>query len=280
MAAGCNGGSALGIVSLKSRMISSTDAPGIHAEALTRLLSGEISCLVVRGFIEDQIAALICERLMDLPDFLPHKDVPGLQVLGYSHFQAVRDPELFCSYSRIGKTLQRRLEEISSPEMSPFQTLLDYLCANTNRVVEKLSLEQESELAPFTVRACHYDVGIEPHQDLLAAESPAEKIPRKFTRQLAVNLFLSAADDGGDLEIFDLGPDDTGYDNLDDGPKSVEPESLPEPCVSVRPKTGDLILFDSTLVHRVLENSGAKPRMTLSCFAATSTESSKLRYWV
>ncbi|WP_343211466.1 putative 2OG-Fe(II) oxygenase (plasmid) [Aliisedimentitalea scapharcae] len=251
-----------------------------HEQALMSLLSGELTCLVIRKFIKSETASTATASLIQREEFVDHDDVPGLKVLGLSHFQAVRTPHLFQRYSEVGAGLEEMLENACRPLPSPFGSLKSYLAKHANKSIEILELENEPPPAPFTVRSCGRKIGIEPHQDILLAESPKERIAASFSRQLAANIFLAGPDAGGELEIFELGPGDTGYKNLEDGPKTIAEDQLPSAAITVSPRTGDLVMFDSTMVHIVHANQDPKPRVTLACFIASQHDNGVLYYWV
>lgn len=225
-------------------------------------------------------ASATIEGLEQQQDFVGHADVPGLKVLGLSHFQAVRNPEIFERYSRIGAELEALLHATCDPNPSPFEALKSYLTRHLDMSVKNLELKNELPLAPFTIRSCDHDIGIEPHQDVLSAESPTDEFALDVSAQLAANIFLASTTEGGELEIFDLSPQDTGYLNLDDGPKTVAEDKLPRASIKVSPKTGDLILFDCTKVHIVRRNKSRSARVTLACFLAKRRNDETLYYWV
>lgn len=251
-----------------------------HRRALGALLTGELTCLVIENFVTAATARTVIEGLNKQQEFVDHVDVSGLRVLGWSHFQAVRDPLIFDRYSQLGAKLEALLVSICDPVPSPFQSLKTYLGLHSNFSLKQLVLKGEPSPSPFTIRSCGEDIGIEPHQDILSAESPSEEFAASLSKQLAVNIFLASAARGGELEIFDLGPEDTGYENLNEGPKTVSINQLPSTSIRVSPKTGDLILFDCTKVHIVRPNKDSRPRITLACFLATTSYDNALHYWV
>ena len=251
-----------------------------HKNSLKALFLGELTCLVVENFVSDAVANTAIDGLNKHQDFVDHADVSGLKVLGWSHFQAVRDPTIFERYSKLGASLEGLLESICDPEPSPFQLLKKYLNLHSNSKLEQLVLDDEPSTSPFTVRSCGENIGIEPHQDILSAESPSDEFAAGISTQLAVNIFLASARQGGELEVFDLGPKETGYQNLDDGPKTISIDELPSTSIKVSPKTGDLVLFDSTKIHIVRPNKDLRPRITLACFLAKRGGDESLYYWV
>lgn len=256
------------------------EASELSKQDFERMLAGETACLIVRNFMDSKVSRCIARSIEASPELLVHEDVPGLKVFGLSHFQAVRSPDLADLYSELGQKLRSLLVRYSEPDQSPFEHLLQTIEAATDFSVEALPLRSGVPIAPFTIRVCELDVGIEPHQDILSAEIPGEPVAESLDRQIAVNIFLAAPKAGGLLEMFELDTADTGYKNLNEGPKSVPIEDLPRPAISVRPNDGDLLFFDSSYVHRVVENAHKSSRITLACFLGVQEEIRRLVYWV
>ena len=268
-------------MTLSIQKINYHTAEGIeHKQALSSLLARELTCLVIENFVAEDAASATIEGLEQQQKFVEHADVPGLKVLGLSHFQAVRNPEIFEKYSHLGSKLETLLQSTCGPSPSPFHCLKSYLRQNLDVPIKNLKLQNELSLAPFTIRSCGQDIGIEPHQDVLSAESPLDEFALNVSMQLAINIFLSSTAEGGELEIFDLNPKDTGYINLDEGPKTFSEEKLPRESIRVSPKTGDLIIFDCTKLHIVRPNKSSSARVTLACFVAKVNNKETLRYWV
>ena len=255
------------------------DDPKIHIDAFIALVEGRVSCIICKRFLPEGHAEAITRDLLDSEFFVDHADVPGLKVLGLSHFQAVRDISLFSFYSNFGSLIEEKFREICAPIASPFDLFLSYMTEVWVFGIRKMTLKGEPPFAPFTIRSCGKGIGIEPHQDILSAESPEVEKAAQLQLQLASNIFLSTSSRGGDLLLFNLVQNDTGYTDLNGGPMTIPIEKLPKPSITISPEIGDLIIFDCTKVHMVTNNEEGKHRITVSSFMALQNMESEILYW-
>jgi hypothetical protein len=207
-----------------------------------------------------------------------HDDVPGLEVLGLSHFQAAR-----------AETAARRYrdtaaERIGWLDVSPAGTshLLDrvtaYLSSAADRPISRLRLPTEGLLAPFTVRIFSAGVGIEAHQDVLAAESPGDPAAAAITHQFSVNVYLECPADGGELILDRFIGRRPQYSSLADGPVGI-PDSELETELRLQPRSGSLVLTSSYRVHSVAPVGHGGRRITFSLFLAELPNDGTMYYW-
>jgi 2OG-Fe(II) oxygenase superfamily len=116
--------------------------------------------------------------------------------------------------------------------------------------------------------------GALPHWDDISRELPASQLDDPPDAQLALNLFLSAPEHGGETLVWHRAwvPSDEehrqgfGYDVAMLGEQA---------SVALKPRTGDAIIINSCAYHSVLPCEGR--RTTLSCFAGVTDAG--LRVW-
>jgi len=142
-----------------------------------------------------------------------------------------------------------------------------------------MELPTEGKLAPLTVRIYHEGVEIEPHQDILAVESPDDPEAQSLVAQFGANVYLTTSDYGGDLQLYDEQYTIENYNDLSLGPRVVSRDKIPAPSVTITPHAGDLILFPSRRLHAVSKVSGESPRVTVSFFVGASDSQAPLRIW-
>jgi hypothetical protein len=240
--------------------------------------NSEIAALRIRNLISASACEDIAARLLASEEIVRHADVEGLRVLGLSHFQVARNVALRSKYAEEARTSAGTLRFLSAPHASPFDSALAFLAQSWSGGCQIMTLPTEGNLSPFTIRIYGNGVGIDPHQDILSAESPNDAKARVFTTQLAANIYLSMGE-GGALEIFDEAHSATGYTDLSEGPKVVERDRLPPPEVTLEPEVGDLVVFPSRRVHAVAPNRGEIPRITVSFFIGVMSEQEPLQLW-
>lgn len=257
------------------------DALGEHPgpTLLSELWTGSFPAFRVRNLVSTAACQQLTERLLNDPALIDHSDVKGLSVLGLSHFQAARDSELARRYIIDAPSHASRLRSLSSPYASPFDSAFTFLAQCWSPGCQLMELPTEGILAPFTVRIYRDGVEIEPHQDILAAESPDDPVANSLVAQFAANIYLSMGSSGGALEIYDIDHSSTGYKDLSAGPRVISRDRLPQPSVILAPLVGDLIVFPSRHVHAVAPTRGNDPRITISFFLGIQDAQTQLKIW-
>lgn len=265
---------------IRSKAVTEIDAFGDRADAnlLSALWNGEIAAVRVNNLVSTAACEMLTARLLASDTIVDHADVEGLRVIGLSHFQAARDAELAIRYQNEACTSEGFLRALASPYASPFDSAVAFLAQMWRPGCQFMQLRTEGLLAPFTIRIYCAGVGIEPHQDILSAESSNDMAAKALNRQFGANIYLSMGTNGGSLELFDTDYSKTDYKNLAYGPRVVSRDSLPKP-VTIRPKVGDLIVFSSHRIHAVAESEGEVARITISFFVGVEDEKSPLKIW-
>ncbi len=250
-----------------------------NCNVLSGLRSGEFLALRVHNLVSTMVCRQLTERLMASSEIVDHSDVEGLRVIGLSHFQMARDPELAGQYFDQSKAIPGFLRALASPYASPFDSAVALLAQWWEAGCQFMNLPTEGPLSPFTVRVYHHGVGIEPHQDILSAESPNDPYARLLADQFGANIYLSMGSVGGALELFGADVSMADYKDLSEGPRVVPRESLPDPLVTLTPLEGDLIIFRSRYIHAVTESMGGSPRITVSFFIGLHDDHAPLKIW-
>ena len=242
------------------------------------LWHGDYAAVRVRSLVSVDACRLITERILESAITVNHADVSGLRVIGLSHFQAVRNLELKERYWNEARTSGGVLRALSVPYSSPFDSALAFLAQVWPFGCQIMELPTEGPLTPFTIRLYGDSVGIEPHQDILSAESPTDVVASSLTKQFGANIYLSMGTNGGDLELFETDYSQTQYKDLAHGPHVIARELLANP-VMITPEIGDLLIFSSHRVHAVTATSGEVPRITVSFFIGVENDQSSLKIW-
>jgi hypothetical protein len=246
---------------------------------LSVLRDGEAVALRIRNLVSRELCDHLTARLADSTSIVDHRDVEGLRVIGFSHFQVARDPGLRNQYTEEARSTAATLRRLSSPFASPFDSAIGFLLQAWPAGCRVPILPTEGPLSPFTVRVYGEGVGIEAHQDILSAESPADPDAASLTDQFGANIYLSTSTVGGALEIFSATESATGYKDLSGGPQVVPRDRLSRPDARIQPDVGDLVIFSTRRVHSVEPSGGTVPRITISFFIGVQDERSPLWIW-
>lgn len=114
--------------------------------------------------------------------------------------------------------------------------------------------------------------GIEPHTDRADWDLPCAETAA-FRAQLFVNVYLTQAERGGDLELWTMEiPTRAEYDRLRSGVSSfaLERSLLPEPAQVVSVGPGTLVIANASRPHAVTACAGAGERLSVSGFLGYS----------
>lgn len=121
-------------------------------------------------------------------------------------------------------------------------------------------------------------VDLTPHTDDLERNTPPGH-GRPLLSQLSSNIYLQIPEDGGELEIWGIEPDEEQYKRLrGERAYGIERPLLPPPDFVVKPEPGDLILLNPRLIHAV-RPSASSTRITLGVFIGYYGEHQPLAYW-
>jgi hypothetical protein len=253
--------------------------PRPSIDVISALRTGKLAAVRVYNLVSIAVCQVLTERLLASHTIIDHTDVEGLRVIGLSHFQAVRTPELAEHYLSEAQTSAGALRALAWPYASPFDSAVALLAQWWPAGCQIMKLPTEGILSPFTVRIYYHGVGIDPHQDKLSAESPNDPAAGSLIDQFGANLYFSMPTLGGSLEIFDADVSATNYVNLEQGPQIIPRDSLPAPSVTIKPSTGDLIIFSSRHIHAVTASEGEGLRITVSFFVGIQDAQSQLKIW-
>ncbi len=113
-----------------------------------------------------------------------------------------------------------------------------------------------------------------PHQDMTAWDIKDCKESQTIKKQFSVNLYLQHTDHGGALTIYDCQIDEENeyqkifLENLKKGHSASHEDMIKNnfKFLTLIPKTGDMIIFNSQKMHAVSKNMSTKSRITQSFF--------------
>lgn len=96
--------------------------------------------------------------------------------------------------------------------------------------------------------------------------------------QLAINIYLQMPETGGELQLW-LREPDAEQDERQRQTDGLDPAELGAPALTIRPENGDLVIFNSQLIHGVKPGEGNTQRVTMSFFVGYRGEGKPLSYW-
>ncbi|MDB9372597.1 2OG-Fe(II) oxygenase [Nodularia sphaerocarpa] len=202
--------------------------------------------------------------------------------IGQSYFEThgsdgKTDPVALANYLDKVDYFQNQIRSACLPYASPLDRLWEML--DQVMGVECVSIEGKP-MTPGLVRVFPENFEFIPHNDIFHRDAPDVKIAEKINTHWAANIYLKTAPEGGRLQLWSqrftevelqqmtLVGSEFGYDR----------NKLPQPDVEVETQPGDLLLFDSTLVHAVTPiHKGI--RVNISSFVGYR-QNMPLLYWI
>lgn len=258
-------------------------AEALDVDAVEALAEGEILAIVVPGFTPQATCTSISQRLiMDhrLSGYATADGAASIKKIGIPLFEAAgQDPEKLEGYYTAAAQTIRFLREMSRPAAYPMDQLRLVLQELWPAGADFETLLTGRKMFVGMPRVFDKSSGALPHVDRLAWDVPGIASARTIIAQIAANIHLRTADEGGEVEIWSDVPDREEYENLRlAGSYGLDQNQLPPPDVVIKPNVGDLILFNSNHIHAVRACHGG-PRVTVSCFIAYRGTSKPLTWW-
>ena len=116
------------------------------------------------------------------------------------------------------------------------------------------------------------------HHDILSKDAPDSFRAHSLKCQIACNVYLSMPLQGGELWIWNREIGEKEFDAMRGSSYGIEPKLLGEPSIVLKPEAGDMIMFNSRLMHAVSTGNDG-PRLSISCFVGFRSQSSPLTLW-
>lgn len=228
---------------------------------IERLASGALLACRIPDYYDARRGAHAVERLVRSPAF-SHYDSPGAENIGHigkSAFEGA-DHEYYAQATTNIQAVRAAFAPLQNP-MDRFRCELGEICPGG----AQLANLGRGPMFVGLVRTFADGAEALPHNDIVQRDvAGAEGVPVGF--QFAANIHLSAADQGGELELWDRPITNEEYEALRlPNSYGLDRRALGAPDLSLKPVAGDLILFDSKLPHAVRPARGGI-RAAISCF--------------
>lgn len=245
---------------------------------LTALFENNIRAIVIPNFIDRKICAIAVDKLV-FKGIEEYTNAPGIGRVGISYFETTDNPEIMEKYFEEAPQNRKIVRTLFSPYESPLDKLkciLDEIWPKAVSLEVKLSAQTNLSGKMFAglIRSLDHGKGILPHEDKRERDDSTMPL---LQAQIAANVYLQNPEQGGELELYNLSLDTERYDRWRGKSYGIDRLSLPPPVMKIKPKDGDLILFNSRNLHSVTDAIGRK-RISISTFIGHDSDGS-LKLW-
>lgn len=255
------------------------NSASLNQADLLDLVQGRILALRISNYYPQWLCQELCQRLLELPQFARYLRAQnvGVQRTGMTFFETKGDPGLLEQYYQEAQQLCATVRSACFPYLCPIDKLRVELEEAWSAGAHLENLHGRPMLVGIA-RMFEDSFELPPHQDVLARDLSDNPAAGLLLSQLSANIYLQAAQEGGELEVWGIKPSYAEFLDLSCDELHFDRDKLPLPEVVYRPQAGDLVLFDSGRVHGV-RPSRQGPRVSMSCFMGYRGQDQPLSYW-
>lgn len=257
-------------------MLTITTVEELTAAHIQDVIHARTYGILIKGFASADTVALALDRLSRHELRGAFSEQTEFVRLGKAYIE-IGDEASRVEYHRQAITNIRKIRSVFSPLASPIdelRLLLDEAWPKGARLLDVNGEKCFVGIARFQGNG----VDLTPHTDNLERNAPQDHEPKLLT-QLSTNIYLQIPEDGGELEIWGIHPDEIEYDRLrGERAYGIERHLLPPPDLVIKPEPGDLIFLNPRLIHAVRPSATAT-RVTLGVFIGYFGDDQPLAYW-
>ncbi|MFD9105845.1 2OG-Fe(II) oxygenase [Streptomyces virginiae] len=254
---------------------------GLDEGLLTPLLDGSALAVRVPGFVAPKAADHMAGRLAAHPSLSVYRNTPELVRVGLSHYEThdadgTTNDAALVDYLDAAEQAMQEIRVCCAPYEPPLDRLWKALDASYG--LERARIAD----TPMFAGVCRvFPEGSEllPHNDSLLRDAPGLPLGRELDGQLAANIYLRVPERGGELQLWDLRPDEAQLADWR-APASTygaDRRLVPPPAREIPVAAGDLVIVDATRLHAVSRQERGT-RIGLSCFLGVR-RGRPLVYW-
>ena len=246
----------------------------LTAESLRRLVGKTVDAIHVKEFYPADLSAEFADRIAAHNQLEAYKVQSDLKRLGMGYVDVAGDEGNAKAYHDAAMRSIWAIREMMYPKLTP----IDHFRLLLEEVWPAGATLQQLDHGKAFVGTCRViDPGAEmlPHNDRLARMLKSGE--SGLTGQIAMNIYLDMPPSGGGLELW-LAEPTPEQDRIQATTDGIDRSELSEPRCVIEPGNGDLVLFNSQLIHCVIPGAGGR-RVSASCFIGYSGDDKPLTYW-
>jgi hypothetical protein len=248
----------------------------IRSEDLLMLASGQIGAIVIKNFYDTSFCQDATGYIKKNIQY--YLNAPSIGRLGMAYYETERQKNLIDEYYNHAISNIQKIRQIFYPYMSP----IDLLRLSLQEKWTPGAVLENIDGRKMFIGLCRIvepTIDFLPHQDKLCKDAPNSLKARSLLAQFAANVYLDVPENGGELDMWEEEFDDETYDRMrKDGSYGIERNLLPPPHHTIKPTSGDLIIFNARRLHAV-KPAINHSRISIACFIGYYGQNKPLTYW-
>lgn len=245
------------------------------------LISGKFLLLRIPQFIEEESCRTWQAPLEDATELQRYSNATDVAVnrIGMTLFETENKPEKLKDYFKSARHTFSIIEKILYGDNPVWE--IHRKLRNIWQKGCKTERLEGKKMNPGIIRSFEADPegGLPPHTDTLLKDVPNASSFEQMKCQLASNLYINTAKEGGELEIWDYAPNEEEIKQMYNGKYDfIDRDKIPVESHIIKPKVGELIIFRSSCIHSVRPSRGGM-RTAASCFIGYYDDDKPLSVW-
>jgi len=213
---------------------------------------GNIVGIRIPDYYDKTLCQEAATKVLSKPDLEAYDVAPDIQKIGKAVFDAASDPNALAEYYERAPGDLKMMRDFFAPHLAP----MDKVRLDLQEIWPAGSyLERLHGQTMFCGLVRVFKEGSEgrSHQDMAHWDVPESLAAHTLKTQMAMNIYLSSAEEGGELELWEYGiRNETQYNaTKEPGDYGLSRGKIGPSSAKVRPETGDLIIFDAQRIHAV-----------------------------
>lgn len=253
-----------------------TNRQNLRLEHLKSLARNEIRIIHVMSFTSEYACEIISQGAVEL-GYKAYTNVEKVRRIGMAYYETEHKSDLVEQYFDIARKTQEDFRQAFEPIGSPLDTLrcmLDEIWPQGAHLQtlfgKKMFVGLSRMVEPNTTFLAHHDIFRDDAPETIESES--------IISQFGANIYIQMPEVGGELLMWHKNMTTAEFDLKRNAEYGINIDALPCPDIVVKPKTGDLLIFDSHKLHAV-SSPRDRSRLALSFFIAYRGDNQPLTFW-
>jgi|JI9StandDraft_1071089.scaffolds.fasta_scaffold62424_2 hypothetical protein len=253
--------------------------PTVEVHDLLHLVYNRIGFLRVPNYVPKKVTRAICLKLDSDFKVTDYENAPGVgkvDGVGTPFFETENKPVALRKYYETARKSMDAARDLCRPYLSPLDKLRLELDERWPKGATVLNLGS-GKMFSGLIRVLNGAVLA--HEDKLERDMECSSRSLNYVGQLACNIYLRMPKAGGELTRWGISLPDEEYKKRIGSTYGIEPASLPKRSITIRPCTGDLIIFNPRFLHAVGAASSETSRVSMSTFILYQGDDRPFSFW-